>query len=52
MFEKISDANLRIDESNNLLFENIVVNAAEKGGKWVGHERTAKQIKEESDAFF
>ncbi len=52
MFEKISDANLRIDESNNLLFENIVVNAAEKGGKWIGHERTAKQIKEESDAFF
>ena len=52
MFEKISDANSRIDESNNLLFENIVVNAAEKGGKWIGHERTAKQIKEESDAFF
>jgi gliding motility-associated protein GldM len=52
MFEKISDANSRIDESNNLLFENIVVNAAEKGGKWIGHERTANQIKKESDAFF
>ena len=52
MFEKISDANERVDESNNLLLENIVVNAAEKGGKWIGHKRTAEQIKTESDAFY
>ena len=52
MFEKISDANERVDESNNLLLENIVVNAEEKGGKWVGHKRTAEQIKTESDAFY
>ena len=51
MFEKISDANVRVDESNNLLLENINVNAEEKGGKWIGHKRTAEQIKKESDAF-
>lgn len=52
MFEKITDANERVDESNNLLFENINVNAEEKGGKWIGHKRTAEQIKKESDEFF
>ncbi len=52
MFEKISDANERILESNLLIFENISVNAEEKGGKWVGHKRTAEQIKEASDAFY
>ena len=52
MFEKISDANVRVDESNNLLLENINVNAEEKGGKWIGHKRTAEQIKKESDAFY
>ena len=52
MFVKIADANERVSESNNLLYANIEVNASEKGGKWVGHDRTAKQIKEESDAFF
>ncbi|MBL6669515.1 MAG: gliding motility protein GldM [Flavobacteriaceae bacterium] len=52
MFEKISDANERVDESNNLLLENIVANAEEKGGKWIGHKRTAEQIKTESDAFY
>ena len=52
MYEKISDANSRVDESNDAIFENIEINAKEKGGKWVGHLRTAKQIKEESDAFY
>lgn len=52
MFEKIADANERVSESNNLLYENIEVNSSEKGGKWIGHDRTAKQIKKESDAFY
>ena len=52
MFEKISDANERVDESNNNIFENIKVNAEEKGGKWVGHLRTASEIKKESDEFY
>ena len=52
MFMKISDANERVFESNNLLYSNIEVNASEKGGKWIGHDRTAKQIKKESDTFF
>ena len=41
MYEKISDANVRVYESNNALLENILVNAEEKGGKWVAHKRTA-----------
>ena len=52
MFVKISDANERISESNNLLLENISVNASEKGGKWIGHKRTAEEIQKESDSFF
>ena len=52
MYEKISDANTRVDESNDNIFENIKVNAEEKGGKWIGHLRTAKEIKEESDSFY
>jgi gliding motility-associated protein GldM len=52
MFEKISDANTRVDESNDNIFENIKVNAEEKGGKWIGHLRTAKEIKDESDEFY
>ena len=52
MFVKISDANIRISESNSSLYNTIERNAADKGGKWVGHDRTAKQIKMESDAFF
>jgi gliding motility-associated protein GldM len=50
--KKISDANTRVDESNDNIFENIKVNADEKGGKWIGHLRTAKEIKEESDEFY
>ena len=52
MFEKISDANERVEVSNEALLENIIVNAEEKGGKWIDHRRTAEQIKEESDAFY
>lgn len=52
MYEKISDANSRVDESNENIYENIKVNAEEKGGKWIGHLRTAKEIKQESDEFY
>jgi gliding motility-associated protein GldM len=52
MYKKISDANVRVDESNDNIFENIKVNAEEKGGKWVGHLRTATEIKKESDEFY
>ena len=52
MFEKISDANERVAVSNNALLENIIVNAEEKGGKWIGHKKTAEEIKKVSDAFY
>ena len=41
-----------MDESNNYIFDNIKVNAEEKGGKWIGFIRTAKEIKEKSDVFY
>ncbi|MDA8917681.1 hypothetical protein N9I20_03275, partial [Flavobacteriaceae bacterium] len=33
-------------------YDKIEVNAQEKEGKWVGHDRTAKEIRKESDKFF
>lgn len=52
MYVKITDANSRVADSNNNLYENIAVNAVEKGGKWIGHDRTAKEIKRVSDEFY
>ncbi|MGD2004576.1 MAG: gliding motility protein GldM, partial [Flavobacteriaceae bacterium] len=52
MFVKINDANGRVEESNNIYYSKIETNAQEKGGKWIGHQRTANEIKEEADAFF
>jgi gliding motility-associated protein GldM len=52
MFEKITDANERVAVSNKALLENIIVNAEEKGGKWVTHKSTAEQIKQKSDDFY
>ena len=52
MYVKISDANTRVSDSNSLLYENIEVNAQEKKGKWIGHDRTAKEIKKVSDEFY
>jgi gliding motility-associated protein GldM len=52
MYNKIKVANKNVADGNNNLYENIAVNAQEKEGKWVGHDRTAKQIKTESDTFF
>ncbi|MGA1029774.1 MAG: gliding motility protein GldM [Flavobacteriaceae bacterium] len=52
MFVKINDANGRVEESNNIYYSKIETNAQEKGGKWIGHQRTATEIKEEADAFF
>ena len=51
MFKKIQSANVRLDQSNDVYYEKIAVNAKEKEGKWLGHDRTAKQIKEESQEF-
>ena len=51
MFKKIQSANVRLDQSNDVYYEKIAVNAKEKEGKWMGHDRTAKQIKEESQEF-
>jgi hypothetical protein len=52
MYNKIKVANKNVADGNNNLYENIAVNAQEKEGKWVGHDRTAKQIKKESDVFY
>ena len=52
MFKKIQSANERVNQGNVIYYDKIEVNASEKGGKWVGHDRTAKEIRKESDAFF
>jgi len=52
MFEKITNANERLFQSNNLLYENIEFNYFEKRSKWISHDSTAKKIRKESDAFY
>ena len=52
MFYKIKDANARLSETNEILYEKIKSNAEDKEGKWLGHNRTAERIKEESDKLY
>jgi gliding motility-associated protein GldM len=52
MFKKIQSANVRLDQSNDVYYNKISTNASEKEGKWMGHDRTAKQIKLESEEFY
>jgi len=52
MFKKIESSNDRIEQSNDTYYEKINTNSLEKEGKWVGHNRTAQEIKTESDVFF
>ncbi|MGA0211430.1 MAG: gliding motility protein GldM, partial [Flavobacteriaceae bacterium] len=52
MFEKIKEANIRLAESNQIFYEKIETNSEEKGGKWIGHSLTSKEIKAKSDEFF
>lgn len=52
MFKKIKSANERVNQGNIIYYNKIEVNAQEKEGKWIGHDRTAKEIRKESDAFF
>ena len=52
MFVKLKSANTRVAESNEIYYQKISVNAKEKEGKWIGHERTANEIRKTSDDFF
>ena len=52
MFKKIQSANERVNQGNIIYYDKIEVNSQEKEGKWVGHDRTAKEIRKESDKFF
>lgn len=52
MFKKIQTANERVNQGNIIYYDKIEVNSQEKEGKWVGHDRTAKEIRKESDKFF
>jgi gliding motility-associated protein GldM len=52
MFEKIKEANIRLAESNQIFYEKIETNSEEKGGKWIGHSLTSKEIKAKSDEFY
>ena len=42
----------RVNQGNVIYYDKIEVNAKEKEGKWIGHDRTAKEIRKESDAFY
>ena len=52
MFVKLKSANERVFQSNEIYYDKIAINANEKEGKWLGHQRTATEIKAASDAFF
>jgi gliding motility-associated protein GldM len=52
MFYKIKDANSRVAESNEIFYQKIEANAQEKEGKWIGHDRTAKRIRNESEELY
>ena len=52
MFKKIQSANERVNSGNEIYYQKIAVNAEEKEGKWIGHDRTAKEIRKESTAFY
>ncbi len=52
MFYKIKDANARLAETNEILYEKVKTNAEDKEGKWLGHNRTAQRIKVESDKLY
>ena len=52
MFKKIQSANERVNQGNIIYYDKIEVNASEKEGKWIGHDRTAKEIRKESDVFY
>ena len=49
MFHKISDAKTRVNESNEIYYSKIETNSKDKEGKWVGHDKTAKQIRLKSN---
>ncbi len=52
MFKKIQSANERVNSGNDIYYQKIAVNAEEKEGKWIGHDRTSKEIRKESTAFY
>ena len=52
MFKKIQSSNVRLSDSNETYYKKIEVNAQEKEGKWIGHDRTAKQIRKEANEFY
>ena len=52
MFKKIASANDRVDQSNDIYYNKIEVNAKEKEGKWIDNNRIAVEIKKEADEFY
>ena len=49
MFKKIASANDRVDQSNDIYYNKIEVNAKEKEGKWIDNNRIAVEIKKEAE---
>ncbi len=51
MFHKISNAKVKVNESNEIYYSKIETNAQDKKGKWIGHDDTAKKIRKKSNEF-
>ena len=51
MFKKIASANDRVDQSNDIYYNKIEVNAKEKEGKWIDNNRIAVEIKKKQMNF-
>lgn len=52
MFKKIQNANVRVDQGNAIYYEKLATNAKEKEGKWIGNNKTALEIKSESEELY
>ena len=52
IFKEIEIQNERINEGNDALRNKIANNSDEKEGRWIGHDRTVKEIHKESAVFY
>ncbi len=52
IFKKIQSANERLKVGNEVYYDKIATNSEEKGGKWITHDKAAKEVKDHANRFF
>ena len=52
MWKKLSEANVRVVGTNEVLYTMINTNAEQKGDIWIDHKRTTSEIKKVSNEFY